>query len=41
VEQCWSQKERFMKGAEHAQAVAAYDHARKVYRQRLEECTTP
>jgi len=41
VEQCWSQKERFMKGAEHAQAVAAYDHARAVYRQRLEECTAP
>jgi hypothetical protein len=28
-----------MKGEEHAQAVAAYDHARKVYRQRLQECT--
>jgi hypothetical protein len=39
VERCWSQKERFMKGEEHAQAVAAYDHARKVYRQRLQECT--
>lgn len=38
VDRCWSQKERFMKGEEHAQAVAAYDHARKVYRQRLEEC---
>jgi hypothetical protein len=26
-----------MKGAEHAQAVAAYDHARKTYRARLAE----
>ncbi len=41
VDQCWSQKERFMKGAEHAQAVAAYDHARQVYRQRLTESTPP
>jgi hypothetical protein len=37
VEQCWKNKERFMKGAEHAQAVAAYDHARKTYRARLAE----
>lgn len=37
VEQCWKNKERFMKGDEHAQAVAAYDHARKVYRARLAE----
>ncbi len=38
VDRCWSQKERFMKGDEHAQAVAAYEHARQVYRQRLAEC---
>jgi hypothetical protein len=37
VEQCWKNKERFMKGDEHTQAVAAYDHARKVYRTRLAE----
>lgn len=37
VDQCWSNKERYMKGGEHAQAVAAYDHAREVYRQRLTE----
>lgn len=38
VDQCWTQKERFMKGEEHAQAVAAYEHARQVYRARLQEC---
>lgn len=38
VEKCWQNKERFMKGEEHAQAVAAYDHARRIYRQRLAEC---
>jgi hypothetical protein len=37
VERCWSQKERFYRGDEHAQAVAAYDHARTVYRRRLAE----
>lgn len=37
VEQCWKNKERFLKGAEHGQGVAAYDHARKVYRERLAE----
>jgi hypothetical protein len=36
VEQCWKQKERFFTGAEHDQAVAAFDHARQEYRQRLE-----
>jgi len=36
VEQCWKQKERFFKGAEHPQAVAAFDHARQEYRRRLE-----
>ncbi len=38
VDQCWSQKERFMKGAEIAQAREAYEHARTVYRARLAEC---
>lgn len=38
VDQCWSQKERFMQGDEIAQARAAYDHARAVYRARLSEC---
>ncbi len=38
VDQCWSQKQRFMKGDEVAQAKAAYEHAREVYRKRLAEC---
>ena len=38
VDQCWSQKERFMKGEEIAQAKVAYEHAREVYRARLAEC---
>jgi hypothetical protein len=37
VDQCWSQKKRFIKAAEMNDAVAAYDHARKTYRQRLSE----
>ena len=37
VDQCWSQKERFMKGDEIAQARDAYQHAREVYRARLAE----
>lgn len=40
VEQCWSQKEKFLKGAEAGEAKAAYDHARAIYRQRLAECRT-
>ena len=32
VDQCWSQKERFVKPAEKDEALAAYDHARKAYR---------
>ena len=36
VERCWSQKERFFKGEEHAQSIAAFDHARREYRRRLE-----
>ena len=38
VEQCWKSKERLYTGAEHEQAVAAYDHARAEYRRRLGEC---
>lgn len=37
VDQCWSQKERLINPREHADAVAAYEHARKVYRDRLAE----
>jgi len=36
VEQCWKQKERFFTGAEHREAVVAFDHARQEYRSRLE-----
>jgi hypothetical protein len=32
VEQCWSQKQRFIKEAEMEDARQAYDHARSVYR---------
>src|SRR5204863_1645949 len=31
VDECWSQKERFIKAAEMADAKAAYEHARAVY----------
>jgi hypothetical protein len=37
VDQCWSQKKRTYAAAEMNDAVAAYDHARKVYQQRLAE----
>jgi hypothetical protein len=37
VDQCWSQKKRFYKEPEMQDAIAAYDHAREVYRQRLAE----
>jgi hypothetical protein len=37
VEQCWSQKERFIHPNEMDDAIAAYHHARQVYRQRLLE----
>jgi hypothetical protein len=35
VDQCWSQKEALIDPKEHDDAVAAYEHARKVYRERL------
>jgi hypothetical protein len=38
VDQCWSQKERFIKADEVDQAKSDYDHARQVYRQLLAEC---
>jgi hypothetical protein len=38
VDQCWSQKAQFIKADEMDDAIAAYEHARQVYRQRLQEC---
>ena len=40
VEKCWSQKEKFIAEAEMKDAIAAYNHARKVYRQILSETKT-
>jgi hypothetical protein len=37
VDQCWSQKKRFIKADELEQARAAYDYARQVYRQLILE----
>lgn len=37
VDQCWSQKKRFIKASERADAEAAYDHARKAYQRLLDE----
>jgi hypothetical protein len=37
VDQCWSQKKRFIKANEMADAEAAYDHARKAYQKLLNE----
>ena len=37
VEQCWKEKQRTYRREEMADAKAAYDHARKVYRDRLKE----
>jgi hypothetical protein len=39
VDQCWSQKERFIKENELADARMAYDHARATYRRLIEECS--
>ena len=41
VDRCWSQKQRFIAPAELAQARSDYDHARRVYRQRLAEADVP
>lgn len=38
VDRCWSQKERFIAPAELPEARRAYEHARAVYRARLDEC---
>ena len=38
VDVCWSQKERFIAPGEKADAVAAYEHARKIYKKLLSEC---
>ena len=38
VDQCWSQKRRFIPPAELEQAKAAYEHARQTYRGLLAEC---
>lgn len=38
VDQCWSQKERFIKPEELEDARRGYAHARETYRKRLAEC---
>jgi hypothetical protein len=38
VDQCWSQKQRFIGPDEMDAAQAAYEHARQTYRDRLREC---
>ena len=40
VDQCWSQKERFIKADELDQAKVDYAHAREVYQRLLAECDT-
>jgi len=37
VDQCWSQKKKFIAKKEMDDAVAAYDHARKIYRRIISE----
>jgi len=37
VDQCWSQKRRFIRTDEVKDAEAAYEHAREVYREKLKE----
>lgn len=39
VEQCWSQKKDFIAPAEMEDAIAAYEHAREVYRKRIAEAS--
>jgi hypothetical protein len=39
VDQCWTQKEKFIQASELADAKAAYAHAREAYRALLKECT--
>jgi len=38
VENCWAQKERFIKADEMEQAREAYAHARTTYQKLLTEC---
>jgi hypothetical protein len=38
VDKCWSQKQRFIKEDELAQARSDYDHARETYRKLVQEC---
>jgi len=38
VDQCWSQKQRFIKADEMKDAEAAYEHARQTYKQLVKEC---
>jgi len=38
VEQCFSQKDRFIKAAEKEDAKAAYTQAKEIYQKRLAEC---
>ena len=40
VDQCWSQKQRFISPAEMDDAKQAYDHARQTYRRILEDSVT-
>jgi hypothetical protein len=40
VNQCWSQKEPKTSKAELPDAISAYNHAREVYRQLIQECST-
>jgi hypothetical protein len=41
VDQCWSQKERFIQASEKEDAKLAYAHAREVYSKLLADCTAP
>lgn len=41
VDQCWSQKERFIKPEEMDGAQKAYDHARQTYRRLIAESNSP
>lgn len=38
VDQCWKEKKKTYQQSEQADAEAAYEHARKMYRERLAEC---
>jgi hypothetical protein len=40
VDQCWSQKQRFIKSDEIEQGKQDYQHARQTYQERLAECET-